>query len=34
MAERGVDYVRAAEYCDFFGQNVTWNPDGYIRRIR
>ena len=34
MAERGVDYVRAAEYCDFFGQNVTWHPDGYIRRIR
>jgi cephalosporin hydroxylase len=20
--------------CDFFGQNVTWNIDGYLRRIR
>jgi cephalosporin hydroxylase len=19
--------------CDFYGPNVTWNPDGYIRRI-
>jgi cephalosporin hydroxylase len=34
MAERGLDYTRASEYCDFFGRNVTWNPDGYLRRIR
>jgi cephalosporin hydroxylase len=33
MAERGTSYERAAEYCDFFGPNVTWNPDGYIRRV-
>lgn len=32
MAEHGADYVRAAEYCDFFGHNVTWSPDGYWRR--
>jgi cephalosporin hydroxylase len=33
MAERGGSYARAAEYCDFFGQNMTWNPDGYWRRV-
>lgn len=20
-------------YCDFFGPNVTWNPDGYLKRV-
>jgi cephalosporin hydroxylase len=33
MAERGRDYALAGEYCHFFGHNVTWNPDGYWRRI-
>jgi cephalosporin hydroxylase len=33
MAERRSSYGRAGEYCDFFGQNVTWSPDGYWRRI-
>jgi cephalosporin hydroxylase len=26
-------YTRAGEYCDAFGKNVTWNPDGYWRRV-
>jgi cephalosporin hydroxylase len=33
MADRGQSYARAAEYCDFFGRNVTWSPDGYWRRV-
>lgn len=33
MIERGKSYARAGEYCDFFGQNVTWSPDGYWRRV-
>ena len=20
--------------CDYFGHNVTWNVDGYLRRVR
>jgi cephalosporin hydroxylase len=31
--ERGNDYALAVEYCHFFGHNVTWNPNGYWRRI-
>ena len=26
------DYVVDREMCDFFGRNVTWNPNGYLRR--
>lgn len=33
MAERGTDYVIDRTYCDWFGRNVTWNPEGYLRRV-
>ncbi len=26
-------YEIAANYCDFFGYNITGNPNGYLRRI-
>lgn len=28
------DYEIDAELCDFFGYNVTANPNGYLRRVR
>jgi cephalosporin hydroxylase len=27
------DYEIDRSYCDFFGHNVTWNTNGYIRRV-
>ncbi len=27
------DYVIDRSYCDFYGENVTWNVNGYLRRI-
>jgi cephalosporin hydroxylase len=33
MADHGAAYSQAVEYRDFFGINVTWNLDGYWRRI-
>jgi cephalosporin hydroxylase len=33
MAERSNNYALAGEYCHFFGHNVTWNPNGYWRRV-
>jgi cephalosporin hydroxylase len=29
MRERPGQYQLLTEYCDFWGQNVTWNPNGY-----
>ena len=26
-------YVVDRTYCDFFGHNVTWNTNGYLRRL-
>ena len=26
-------YLVDREFCDYFGHNVTWNVDGYLRRI-
>lgn len=26
------NYVIDSDYCDFYGYNVTWNPNGYLRR--
>ncbi|CAN1210487.1 hypothetical protein TUMEXPCC7403_09845 [Tumidithrix helvetica PCC 7403] len=28
------EYVIDRKYCDFFGQNVTWNINGYLRKIK
>ena len=27
------DYMIDRSYCDFYGENVTWNVNGYLRRI-
>lgn len=32
LQERGNAYEIDARYCDFYGQNVTGNPNGYLRR--
>ncbi|MEO1135265.1 MAG: CmcI family methyltransferase [Pseudomonadota bacterium] len=34
LAERGDDYVIDEHYCDFFGVNVTWNTNGFLKRVR
>lgn len=34
LGKRGGDYEIAYDYCDTFGQNATWNTDGYLRRVR
>lgn len=32
LSERGGDWEIDRRWCDFFGKNVTWNLDGYLRR--
>ena len=27
------DFVIDRKYCDFFGTNATFNPNGYLKRI-
>lgn len=34
LAERGADYEVDRFYCDMFGQNFTWNVNGYLKRVR
>ena len=34
LAEHPGKYEIDESYCDFFGYNVTWNPNGYLRRVR
>lgn len=34
MAERAADYEIDRFYCDMFGQNFTWNVNGYLKRVR
>jgi cephalosporin hydroxylase len=34
LAERGGDYVIDTRYCDWFGRNVTWNVNGFLRRVK
>jgi cephalosporin hydroxylase len=33
LSQRGRSYEIDRSYCDFFGHNVTWNTNGYLRRI-
>lgn len=33
LAEKPGRYEIDRRLCDYFGQNVTWNTDGYIRRV-
>lgn len=28
------DYEIDTYFCDYFGKNVTWNPNGYLKKIR
>jgi len=30
---RGADYEIDTRFCDYFGVNMTWNVNGYLRRI-
>lgn len=34
LREKPDRYVIDRSYCDYFGRNVTWNVDGYLRRVR
>jgi cephalosporin hydroxylase len=34
LDERGDLYEIDRTYCDWFGRNITWNTDGYLRRVR
>lgn len=33
MGKHGQDYGLVTELCDFWGHNVTWNPNGYWKKI-
>lgn len=33
LAEAGERYEVDRARCDFFGPNVTWNPEGYLKRV-
>ncbi len=33
LDEAGERYVIDRRYCDWFGRNVTWNVDGYLRCV-
>lgn len=33
MAEAGDRFVVDETYCDYFGPNVTWNTNGYLKRV-
>ena len=34
LGARGVDYEVDTRLCDYFGPNLTWNVNGYLRRVR
>jgi cephalosporin hydroxylase len=34
LAARGSDYAIDTRYCDWFGRNVTWNVNGFLRRTK
>lgn len=34
LAKTSGRYEIDRTFCDYFGRNVTWNVDGYLRRIR
>lgn len=33
LGEAGARYRIEREACDFYGHNVTWNPDGWLLRV-
>ena len=34
LRAHGADYEVDARLCDFFGPNMTWNVNGYLRRVQ
>ena len=34
LAQRGADYEIDTAYCDWYGRNLTWNVNGFLRRVR
>ena len=34
MGRHGQDYALITELCDFWGKNITWNPNGYFKKVR
>ena len=34
LRAHGTDYEVDARLCDFFGPNMTWNVNGYLRRVQ
>jgi predicted O-linked N-acetylglucosamine transferase (SPINDLY family)/cephalosporin hydroxylase/glycosyltransferase involved in cell wall biosynthesis len=34
LATHGDDYEIDAKYCDFFGYNLTWNINGYLKKLK
>jgi cephalosporin hydroxylase len=34
LERRGADYTVDTTYCDWFGENFTWNVNGFLRRTR
>ena len=33
LEDKGSNYIVDRDYCDFYGYNVTWNTNGYIKKI-
>jgi cephalosporin hydroxylase len=33
LAQNSESWVIDTEYCDFYGLNVTWNMNGYLKKI-
>jgi cephalosporin hydroxylase len=33
LGESGGRFIIDRDFCDYFGHNVTWNVDGYLRRV-
>lgn len=33
MSRNGKNYALVTELCDFWGHNITWNPNGYWKRV-
>jgi cephalosporin hydroxylase len=33
LVDKGNGYLIDRDYCDFYGYNVTWNTNGYIKKI-
>lgn len=33
LGKYGSNYSLAIDLCDFWGSNITWNPNGYLKKI-